>query len=114
MPVPALKKDLRYKRRFIVRSVVLALPPLLALVVMWRNGGDAERVAWVAGGFFLLWMLAWVVLDVWMLRRYRCPACGLRIPAPDAVHRAAGQPIRYTCDRCQIEWDTGLREAGDD
>lgn len=29
------------------------------------------------------------------------------------LNRKPGEPIFYYCEKCEIEWDTGLREASD-
>ena len=48
-----------------------------------------------------------------MLRGYRCPSCRRQLGVPTIPSREAQDPIRYHCARCDVEWDTGLRESGD-
>ena len=108
------KKDHRFKTRFILRSMLLLLPPLVALIVIWRSWTQADHVPWMAVGFFLIWIALWIIADMVMLRHYRCPTCGQIIKGPTVLRRKAGDPIHYYCGKCDIEWDTGLREAGND
>jgi hypothetical protein len=40
---------------------------------------------------------------------YRCPECRSRIPrVPEAE---AGSKVRYRCDKCRIDWETGWTEV---
>jgi len=107
-----LKTDRRFKTRFILRSAILLMPPLVAFVVMWRSRGQALAV-WPAALFFVVWIVGWIVVEAAILRAYSCPACGRRIGHATTQSRSAGDPIRYSCRECGIEWDTGLRESGE-
>ncbi|MDP9141248.1 MAG: hypothetical protein M3O62_10705 [Pseudomonadota bacterium] len=109
-PVP----DRRYKARFIVRNLAMLLPPLFALFIIWRSAEQDAPVLWIAFGFFVAWIAAWIAVDAWLLRRYRCPTCNRKISRPTNLHRKPAEPIRYYCARCETEWDTGLRESSDD
>lgn len=105
--------DTRFKRRYIVRTLLLLVPPLVAFAVLWRESGSMGLRFWLALAFFIVWLLAWIALDRAMLRAYRCPACGQRIRTPTIPHRDVGDPIDYRCPRCDRTWSTGLRESGD-
>ncbi len=109
MRVP--QPDHRYKRRYLLRTLALIVPPLLALLVLWRTREYADAVPWRVVGFFVVWMALWIVLDTLLLRRYRCPRCRQTIRGPTVIDRRPGEPLRYYCGTCDIEWDTGLRES---
>ena len=40
---------------------------------------------------------------------YRCPQCRARIPRPPETK--VGDPIKYVCTACDVEWDTGWKVA---
>ncbi len=91
---------------------MLFVPPLIALVLMWR-GRSSSGSYWIAAIFFLVWIAGWIMLEAVVLRTYSCPSCGHRIKGPTIPSREAGDPIRYYCPRCDVEWETGLSESGE-
>jgi hypothetical protein len=107
------KPDRRFKKRYVLRTAILVVPPLVAFVFIWRDGGRFGSALWPAAVFFVAWVLAWIGLDAVILRRYSCPSCGQRIAHPTILSRKAGDPIHYYCSKCDIEWDTGLRESSE-
>lgn len=106
-------RDHRFTRRYVLRSMILLVPPLVAFVLLWRAGSRFDSAFWPAAIFFVAWIVAWIILDAVMFRAYRCPSCGQRIRHSTIRNRSAGDPIRYYCPKCDIEWDTGLREASE-
>lgn len=90
-----LKTDRRFKNRYILRSTILLLPPLVAFVFIWRDWGRFDFGFWLAAIFFLAWIVVWIILDSVMLRAYSCPSCGQRITNSTIQNRNAGDPIRY-------------------
>jgi hypothetical protein len=107
------KTDRRFRNRYALRNALLLVPPLLALVLIWSGSGRLDLAFWAAVVFFVAWIAVWIVLDARLLRAYVCPSCGRRIPDPTIPNRSAGDPIRYRCSACDVEWDTGLRESGE-
>ena len=105
--------DDRFKKRYVLRSTLLFVPALAAFVVLWRDGGRFGTSFWLATGFFVAWLVIWIIVDLWVFRAYCCPSCRRRLGPPTIRNRAAGDPIRYCCPQCDTEWDTGLRESGD-
>lgn len=105
------KTDQRFRRRYILRNIILIVPPLIAFLLVWADGGSFDLTFWLAVAFFLAWIAAWIFRDAVLLRSYRCPSCKQRIRSPTIPDRAVGDPIRFHCPKCDIEWDTGLREA---
>ena len=108
-----VRTDHRFRKRYILRTTCSLVPPLIAFVFVWRDWGQFGVAFWLATAFFLAWIAVWIILDAVMLRAYRCPSCGRRTEASAILDRRAGDPIRYYCSQCDIEWDTGLREASD-
>jgi hypothetical protein len=52
--------------------------------------------------------------SVWFMRSYRCPECGQRLLPPRGWwHRFPGAPILMRCERCDVDWDVGLRGSQD-
>ena len=47
-------------------------------------------------------------VEMFMFRVFHCPECHERLPKPSVVD---GQTIKFTCQRCAIEWDTGHQVA---
>jgi predicted RNA-binding Zn-ribbon protein involved in translation (DUF1610 family) len=110
--MPLQKPDRHFRNRYIIRNAVMSVPAVVALVLSWRYWGQFGLSFWLAAGFFLSWIIGWIILDVVLFRSYRCPSCGQRITTPTIQNRKADDPIHYYCPRCDTEWDTGLREPG--
>lgn len=63
---------------------------------------------WISASVFVL-AICWVaVFEYLRMRRFSCPACGDRLAKPDFSDFNVGDPICFTCKKCDIEWDTGL------
>ena len=69
--------------------------PALAICLMVLVVFAASVYVFVAYGKLCLW--------------YRCPQCRARIPRPPKIK--VGDPIRYVCAACDIEWETGWNVA---
>ena len=100
--------DRSFRRRFLWRNSVLFLLTGAFWLAVWFQRERLGAPLWLLGVLFLAWMLGWVIADVRSFRRYRCPECKQTLPKPTAGWNA-GEAIVYSCARCAIEWDTGLR-----
>lgn len=63
---------------------------------------------WIASGVFALAIIMIAVSEHVRLRRFRCPSCGERLRKPDLTKLSVGDAIVFECERCDVEWDTGL------
>ena len=106
-----IKTDHRFRKRYILRNIILIVPPLIAFLLVWLDGGRLGLTFWLAVVFFVAWITAWIFWDAVILRTYRCPSCAQRIRNTTIPDRAAGDAIRFHCPTCDIEWDSGLRES---
>jgi hypothetical protein len=107
------KTDRRFRNRYVLRNIILIVPPLVAFLLVWLDRGNFDFTFWLAIAFFIAWIVAWIFLDAGMLRGYHCPSCGQGIRTETIPERTFGDPIRFYCPKCDIEWDTGLRESDD-
>ena len=47
---------------------------------------------------------------IWSMKTYRCPECGQSLQPPAGWwHRFPGAPLLMRCERCNVDWDFGLR-----
>jgi hypothetical protein len=88
----------------------LALTSLVGFVAMVCTPKGAEW--WWATGMAAAVTVA-VVVTIRRMRSFRCPSCGVSIPASVETHDKAGAPIDYYCTKCDIRWETGLRTSDD-
>lgn len=107
------RQDRAFGKRFLLRNLALAVPPAAALLVLWTSDGRPAAATWIAAALFVAWIAGWIAVERRSLRRYRCPACKRTIERPTRTDRSPGDPIAFRCERCAIEWDTGLRESRD-
>ena len=63
---------------------------------------------WLASLGFALAIISIAVSEFVRFRRFRCPACGDLLPKPDFAQLKIGDSICFTCERCDVEWDSGL------
>jgi hypothetical protein len=117
----ARRKDPRAARRIVLGSGLgffFASVPCAALLIFWDRSSPlpfaivlAVVVSFaVASPLFLFSAFSSALF-------YRCPQCRKRLkrlirdPLPDGT----GQSMRYSCDRCRIQWEIGWQErSGDD
>lgn len=107
---PARKDDRRFGARYLLRNTILAVLTAVAFWMAWTAEGSRR---WVALAVFLGLIVSWIAADFVLFRRYQCPQCGTAVRKPTAVNRSPADPILYYCPRCNIEWDTRLRESGE-
>ena len=88
--------------------VVIAGLGAMAAVAMDRIGVSTGLTVFGAA------LAASVVGSVWSMNTYNCPACGQRLLPPAGWwHRFPGAPILMRCERCNVDWDVGMRGPDD-
>lgn len=87
----------------------------MAWTIISKGGDGGEAGGWqsvfVCGSVLLVFAaVANVFVAYGKLRWfYRCPQCGARVPrVPESQARTR---IRYRCDACGVDWDTGWDEV---
>jgi hypothetical protein len=108
-----IKQDRKFAKKYLIGNIVYCIPLVFAFLIAWNRFGTFDALFWISIGIFVLGILLGFGWDVLRLRSYYCPTCGNRIPSPTIQRRVPGDPIRYYCDACDVEWDTCLREAKD-
>ncbi len=58
----------------------------------------------VLGGCFVVFLLAFR----WSAPPFKCPGCGRVLRRANRKGFDEGEPIRFVCKGCDIEWDTGF------
>jgi predicted RNA-binding Zn-ribbon protein involved in translation (DUF1610 family) len=109
--MPTRKRVSRFGAKYVLIQGVTAVPGFLALVAAVLLFDWTQVVFWLLAAAFAAAMGLTVITHVRVLHSFRCPTCGKSIRRPTLVRRQAGDPVVYFCDRCDVEWDTGLREA---
>lgn len=106
--MPQRKQYLKFSRDFTRKNLAL-LPILLILfLILFLNWG--KLLGNIAIICFVATILANSIWDYFYLRKFRCPDCGQSISQPTIKHRQPRQPINFYCSRCDVEWETGLKE----
>lgn len=107
------KRMLRAVLLFVVAMLCVGVS--LAWVIATSQGQQAGGPQSLATCCSLLFVFATVPYVVYARLRmgflYRCPKCGTRIKSPLPTTAEDGAPIRHSCDRCRITWDTGWKYA---
>jgi hypothetical protein len=90
-------------------AILPSLAISIALIILSSN--DRGLWFWV-GCFLFVGSLGWgVVLHRKWFYHFECPQCKRSLPVPP---RQPHEPIRFTCEHCDIIWDTGFKEPSDD
>ena len=50
------KTDHRFRKRYVLRNIILIVPPLVAFVLVWLDRGNFSFTSWLAIAFFLAWI----------------------------------------------------------
>jgi hypothetical protein len=40
--------------------------------------------------------------------KFKCPQCGRELGRETMIGKQEGEPIRFVCSHCQIEWESGM------
>lgn len=94
------------KGHFVVTAVFGV--PFLACVAV---GIIFENQKWIFGPAFATGAVLAIVGFLLQVRRFRhanCPTCGERMPRFEI---GDGKPVRFRCARCDVVWDTGMRDS---
>ena len=43
---------------------------------------------------------------------FKCPQCGRELGRETMLGNAEGEPIRFVCSTCHIEWESGMNVSG--
>jgi hypothetical protein len=117
MSAPTEKRDPTFGERFVVPLVVIFVTaPLLGFpaAMYWhaepKNYWRAIPILIVLAGM----ILGLGLLHHRVLRRYRCPQCGSRLPqyAGERDPEKARE-YRFFCEACNVLWTTGLKSGED-
>ena len=106
--MPVRRHDTRFQRRNVLRYLAcLLIPATIAFACPWEKLPHRFIAAGAAavGGWFLGKMTERAVLA-----RYRCPACGTQIGG-DVTDWNPGREIIFYCEKCGVEWDTGVSSS---
>ena len=88
-----------------VQAVLATLAVFVAMLFLASNGGVPF---YVSIAVFVGSLLAAKGVELFIFRTFRCPECHERVSKPRVID---GQTIKFTCQRCAIEWDTGHQIA---
>jgi hypothetical protein len=99
----------------------LAAMAFMAGVGLWifasghvEPANPAQSAAFFVGLFAVLAATANVFVAFGKLMAYyRCPQCGTRLPVVPGTDQV-GSKIRYACETCDVEWNTGVTVADSD
>ena len=98
------------------RSWILVFQALLVVAGVGAFAAVANDLIGVPAGLtvFAAALAASVVGSVWSMNTYNCPDCGQRLLPPGGWwHRFPGAPILMRCERCNVDWDLGMRGPQD-
>jgi hypothetical protein len=52
--------------------------------------------------------ILFLVLFFRMRPKFKCPQCGRELGREAMLGKEEGEPIRFVCSACQIEWESGM------
>src|SRR4029453_18648691 len=107
-PDPVTGKRLR-NAIFLCFAAAFGMLAAIAWLLLTGENGQAKDAPALAIAIFLLLVVGATVHVFVAFGRlrlcYRCPQCRARLPRP--TETKVGERIRYVCEACDVEWDTG-------
>jgi hypothetical protein len=67
---------------------------------------------WAFSMAFGAGFILFLVLLFRMRPKFKCPQCGRELGREDMLGKVEGEPIRFVCSDCQIEWESGMNVPG--
>ena len=110
--MPTQREYRRFGTRYILLNILSMLPFIPVFVSTFMRAWKGIWDQWTFAGM-TVFALGAIIGLIWQHRRgtrMRCPECGklLRIRYFDLE---VDEPVNFLCDRCDIEWVTGLRKS---
>ncbi len=90
---------------------ILAFIVFIFMFIDWSIRGPRF---WIASSIFAGSIISMAIMDYIRFRRFDCPQCHERLPKPNFDSVVEGDPILFVCDRCKIEWDSGVKVRNSD
>lgn len=63
---------------------------------------------WAFGSALGVGFILFLVLFVRNRPTFKCPQCGRELGRETMLGKEEGEPIRFVCPDCQIEWESGM------
>ena len=98
----------QFGRKQLLINAPITLIGFAAFGLMFLDFESRGVRFWIASSFFALAIISIATSEFVRFRRFRCPSCGDRLPKPNFMHLGVGDPICFICEKCNVEWDTGL------
>ncbi|MBN1997617.1 hypothetical protein JW935_08705 [candidate division KSB1 bacterium] len=102
-----------FGRKYLLQNMPFFIVLALLFVIAWTHGEKQDVLFWISLFLFVAGCIGGLVWDKKRTTRFKCPQCGKLIRTPVVAERKGGDPIDYYCPTCDIQWQTGLREAED-
>lgn len=67
---------------------------------------------WAFSLAFGLGFVIFIASFVRLRPKFTCPQCGKELGRDDMRGKEDGEPIRFVCTTCQIEWESGMNVPG--
>jgi predicted RNA-binding Zn-ribbon protein involved in translation (DUF1610 family) len=93
--------------RFVIVFFLTFIPAVAAFFYGCWSLHREGRFSRPALAVFIGCILIGIVVNTAMLRRFRCPNCGMRIRKPLRT-RGEGTAVEFHCPQCESVWDSGL------
>jgi predicted RNA-binding Zn-ribbon protein involved in translation (DUF1610 family) len=113
--MPKMQKIPGYAARTFLINGVFAVIGLSFFGLIWFAGNHGGGVKlWIGIAGFVGSAIAMMIIQAVRARSFHCPNCGQHIPVR---YRDSGPNwdkgryrVQFVCPRCDIIWDTGLRQ----
>ena len=87
---------------------LLLIPAIASFVAMLLLASRGGVPFYISIAVFVGSLFVAKGIEMLMFRTFHCPECHQRLPKPSVID---GQTIKFTCQRCAIELDTGHQVA---
>ena len=106
------RKCIGFGVKYLIQNIVLFVPLAVFFFLAWQNFEKLNTVFWVSTVLFIFGVVSGLIWDKHRIKKFYCPQCKMHITEPTIINRKEGDPLNYVCKKCDIEWETGLREGG--
>ena len=106
--MPGRREHKQFGRKQLLINAPITVIGFAALALMFLDFETRGLRFWIASAVFGLAIISIATSEFVRFRRFRCPSCGDKLPKPDFVQLDVGDPICFVCEKCDIEWDSGL------
>ncbi|TYQ13007.1 UNVERIFIED_CONTAM: hypothetical protein Cloal_4053 [Acetivibrio alkalicellulosi] len=107
------RKCSEFSKKYFFKNMPLIIVAAVSFIVgfiRWWNQ-QTDMFFYISIIVFIISTASGLIFNKIYMTNFRCPVCKKQIPKPVIEYGTENAPINYYCDKCDIEWETGMSQG---